>query len=65
MTQYSYQIDPRPADLGGGWRLRLLEEGEEVGGGVFPASEDETSKAAAYEDALAEATAWLSTRGET
>ena len=26
--------DPRPAELGGGWRLRLLENGEEVGGGV-------------------------------
>ena len=62
MTDYSYQIDPRPASLGGGWRLRLLENGEEMGGGVFPASENETSKAAAYEDALAEATAWLSSR---
>lgn len=54
MTEYDHQIDPRPADLGGGWRLRLLEDGEEVGWGVFPASEDETSKAAA----------WLSTRGD-
>lgn len=36
MIEYSYQIDPRPADLGGGWRLHLLESGEEVGGGVFP-----------------------------
>ena len=24
MTDYGYAIDPRPADLGGGWRLRLL-----------------------------------------
>ena len=35
MTDYGYAIDPRPADLGGGWRLRLLENGEEVGGGVL------------------------------
>lgn len=35
---YCYEITPRPADLGGGWRLRLLEKGEEVGGGVFPLS---------------------------
>lgn len=52
MIEYSYQIDPRPADLGGGWRLRLLENGEEVGGGVFPD----------YDDALAEATVWLASR---
>ena len=38
MTDYGYAIDPRPAELGGGWRLRLLENGEEVGGGVFPLS---------------------------
>jgi hypothetical protein len=34
--KYSYEINPRPAELGGGWRLRLIEDGEEVGGGVFP-----------------------------
>lgn len=39
MSECTYQIDPRPAELGGGWRLRLLESGEEVGGGVFPLSE--------------------------
>lgn len=37
---YSYEITPRPADLGGGWRLRLLEANEEVGGGVFPAAQE-------------------------
>jgi len=39
MIEYSYQIELRPADLGGDWRLRLLESGEEVGDGVFPLSE--------------------------
>ncbi|BBQ28374.1 hypothetical protein [Aeromonas sp. WP2-W18-CRE-05] len=67
---YRYEIIPRPADLGGGWRLRLLERGEEVGGGVFPLSEYATAENAeeaancAYEDALAEASAWLASRDE-
>lgn len=36
----SYEINPRPTELGGGWRLRLLEDGEEVGGGVFPVEDE-------------------------
>ena len=72
MSECSYQIDPRPAELGGGWRLRLIEDGEEVGGGVFPLSEYATEDNAednaevaakwAYDDALAEASAWLASR---
>ena len=67
---FRYEIMPRPAALGGGWRLRLLERGEEVGGGVFPLSEYATAENAeeaanyAYEDALAEASAWLASRQE-
>lgn len=34
----TYEILPRSAALGDGWRLRLLEDGDEVGGGVFPIS---------------------------
>ncbi|WP_455285708.1 hypothetical protein [Cupriavidus necator] len=30
MTTYRYEIHPRPAELGGGWRLRLLEDDLEV-----------------------------------
>lgn len=57
---YSFEITPRPADLGGGWRLRLLENGEEVGGGVFPAAPaDPNQMAEAYADAESEAYAWL------
>lgn len=33
---YTYTIESRPPELGGGVRLRLLKDGEEVGGGVFP-----------------------------
>jgi hypothetical protein len=70
-TEYDYQITPRTLGLGGGWNLRLLENGEEVGGGVFPLPEycdfrDEkalqTLLDSLYEDALAEATAWLASR---
>lgn len=39
-TSYSYQIKSRPVELGGGWRLQLLENEEEVGSGVFPIEED-------------------------
>jgi len=35
-----YEIVPRPVDLGGGWKLTLLEDGEEAGGGVFPVPEE-------------------------
>lgn len=39
----TYEITPRAAELGGGWNLRLLEDGEEVGGGVFPVQADEAA----------------------
>lgn len=64
---YSYQIERRPADVGGGYRLRLFEGSEEVGGGVFPLAEYAPAPADeavlfAYEDALADAAAWLDSR---
>lgn len=40
---YTYEINPRPAALGGGWQIRLLDEGEEVGGGVFPVVVEEVA----------------------
>jgi hypothetical protein len=57
-----FEIDPRAPELGGGWRPRLFEDGEEVGGGVFPASETEESKTDAYADAIEEAEGWLASR---
>jgi hypothetical protein len=65
--QFSYEITPRTVELGGGWRLRLLEDGVEVGGGIFPpnnASElsMENRLQAAYDDAKREAYAWLDSR---
>lgn len=64
--QFSYEILPRPVELGGGWRLRLLEDGEEVGGGVFPPTDEfedaQEALKAAYDDAEWEAYAWLDSR---
>lgn len=64
--KYSYEILPRPIELGGGWRLRFLEDGEEVGGGVFP-PEDDAKEAlqAAFEDAENEAYDWLDSKETT
>lgn len=67
MTTYRYEIEPRPLDLGGGYRLRLLEDGEEVGGGVFPLdeypeAEREEAGKLAFTDAQAEGTAWMASR---
>lgn len=65
--KYSYEVNPRPPELGGGWRLRLLEDGEEMGGGVFPPVDDiEDAKEAdhaAYLDALDVGEDWLASRG--
>lgn len=56
-----YTITPRAAEIGGGWKLRFIEDGEEAGGGVFPleayADEDDPAKAA-FEDAEAEGESW-------
>ncbi|NHZ66628.1 hypothetical protein [Massilia genomosp. 1] len=65
-AKYSYEVNPRAGELGGGWRLRLLEDGEEVGGGVFPPVEgiedDQESDKAAYSDAMDEGEDWLASR---
>ena len=63
MSAYTYEILPRPVELGGGWRLRLLEDGVEVGGGVFPPEgESEDAIQDAFNDAESEAYAWLDSR---
>lgn len=71
MAVWSYEITPRSRHLGGGWRLRLFDDGQEVGGGVFPRDaylladdgdaldpSTDTPTLAAYEDALAVAEMW-------
>ncbi|KAA0178855.1 hypothetical protein FX016_23280 [Cupriavidus gilardii] len=44
MTTYGYEIKPRRPEVGGGWQLRLLQDGQEVGGGVFPADRNAEPK---------------------
>ena len=39
----SYVIHPRATDFGGGWNLKLIEHGEEFGGGVFPVKEEDAA----------------------
>lgn len=36
----TYEIHPRPADIGGGWKLTLLEDGQDASGGAFLVPED-------------------------
>lgn len=45
--------------LGGGWRLRMLENGEEVGGGVFPSSPDDPGGLESHEEAMSTGLAWI------
>jgi DNA-directed RNA polymerase subunit RPC12/RpoP len=64
----SFEVTPRAANLGGGYKLRLLDtDGSEAGGGVFPLDEygyAENPDDAAYADAYNEGMAWMATRGE-
>jgi hypothetical protein len=65
MSAYTYEILPRPVELGGGWRLRLLEGDVEVGGGVFPPEgEGEDAIQDAFNDAESQACAWVDFREE-
>ena len=53
--QYSYEITRRPDELGGGWRLRLLEDSEEVGGGVLPVVQADPHQGMTWWNAMNEA----------
>ena len=50
----SYEIHPRPAKLGTGWSLKLIENGQEAGGGVFPVEEENASAGIAWWNRLTE-----------
>lgn len=50
---HTFEITPRPLSVGGGWKMQLFEDGQEVGGGVFPAGDD------GYCDAYETASQWL------
>ena len=51
----TYNIEPRSQEPG--FTLKLYEDGEEMGGGVFVIDEN-TSENEAFNDALAQAEAW-------
>ena len=36
MMARSYEIKERPSNLGGGWCLKMFEDGEEMGRGYYP-----------------------------
>ncbi|HUD73738.1 MAG TPA: hypothetical protein VMQ76_01600 [Terracidiphilus sp.] len=69
MKRERFEIDPRPAEVGGGWQLRLIgrdeETGEEIdmGGGSVPAVEGEEDKDA-YADLLEVGEDWLAVDSE-
>lgn len=50
----TYEIHSRPADIGGGWKLTLLEDGQEAGGGEFPVLEDDPQQGMTWWNALTE-----------
>jgi hypothetical protein len=52
----SYEIIHHPPERGGGWDLRLLEDGKEMGGGYFPPI---PHPHAAYVDLLGLAVDWI------
>lgn len=56
------EIRPLPIELGGGWRLRILENGEEVGGGVFPSSPDDPDGLESHEEAFSTGLEWVDSR---
>jgi len=51
---YSYEIKPRPAEVGGGWKLTLLQNDQEAGGGVFPIPQDDPQAGMDWWNGLAE-----------
>lgn len=59
----SYDITPRPAHLGGGWKLTFYQDGQEAGGGVFPVSQDDPEGKEAYLDAQEEGESWVCVNG--
>ena len=63
VENYDYELTPQSSAHGGGWMLRLLADGQELGRRAFPAVSSITDKqlaaAAAHDDALARVMTWL------
>ena len=65
----TYEIKPRPTRFGGGWILTMLEDGEEMGRGVYPlfrqdrplgVDEVEPVTKALFAEAQADGESWVS-----
>lgn len=52
--QRTYEIKPRADNLGGGWNLKLYEDGQEAGGGVFPIPEEDPQAGMTWWNAMTE-----------
>jgi hypothetical protein len=50
----TYEIQPRPETLGGGWVLKLFEDGQEAGAGVFPLPDDDPQAGMTWWNAMSE-----------
>lgn len=63
IENYKYELTSQASVLGGGWVLRLLVDGQELGRRVFPPvssiKDQELAAAAAHDEALARVTTWL------
>lgn len=64
---YRYEIEPHPSVTGGGWCLRLYEDGQEVGGALFaPVYSDDwddvEASRLAHDQAVGRGEQWLATR---
>ena len=60
----TFVIKPRAAELGGGWKLCLLSDGVDAGGGVFPHEKCSDPEAVqdAYDEALEQGEDWVAGR---
>jgi hypothetical protein len=54
----TYKIHPRPADLGGGWNLKLYEDDQEAGSGVYLAREEDSHVGGEWWNGLPDTQQW-------
>ena len=48
-----YEINPRPAELGGGWKVSIRDDFfEEIAGAVFPLTDECPTEDLAYQEAF-------------
>jgi hypothetical protein len=65
MTDFAYDVDELPTEVGGGWQVRLSGDGEVIGSSVFPLPVDlepQSGRRRAYADAQAFSQHWLASR---